>query len=409
MFNEDYYNPVFFKDDSHIKIGPQVIINELDSPYKSRIENGPIYVETPIAYWKIYKSPYRTKIVLDHSHKPDGKWHNQGSWGVFTNVPAAIHYIKKHDWEIKGCSKLDPLIISSFFVRTANFNINLSSEIYCLTCANEQLINKIFFDTMQLSYIQGSQDYLKSILNCNDNVIFNTRRLTVLHDVMEKVIEKAGQVDFIEEFKLLSIKKNKDNIYEVNEQLKLPDVSNKIRKHIINKLNHPWSKKRNNIFLLNTHSLPIQDKLEFAERISLSLGLTCSEAEAIVEQKSFFSNIMEESLDLLKKIGLHYNLDLKYKQFEYSEVYRKEKLNASRIEVIGMNPVKVSDKILEIKSYIKNELKLAKDIENKISEPSNYPLSLLITKGDQLEIKKVLTKYGFKVRLEKNSISKIIY
>jgi len=73
-----------------------------------------IYVETPIAIWKIHHSPYRPKIVVDHLPGKKGKWHNQGGYTVYElDKPfKALQYIIEHDWEYKNVKHGEKMIIS---------------------------------------------------------------------------------------------------------------------------------------------------------------------------------------------------------------------------------------------------------------------------------------------------------
>ncbi|WP_182103176.1 hypothetical protein [Niallia taxi] len=98
----------------------------------------PIYVETPLAYWKIYKSPLRSKLVVDHLHKKSNAlWHNQG-FCVYDmdGFWSAIDYIKRHDWFLKNRNKnplTQPLVIYLEKDYDEWIDWELPEQIYCLT------------------------------------------------------------------------------------------------------------------------------------------------------------------------------------------------------------------------------------------------------------------------------------
>ncbi|MDF2926351.1 MAG: hypothetical protein K0R57_5265 [Paenibacillaceae bacterium] len=83
---------------------------------RDRIKSG-IYIETPVAFWRIHASPYRPRIVIDHKHKSNNSvWHDQGPDTVYdisyNGFCEAINYIKNHDWIYKHSSFLVPMIMS---------------------------------------------------------------------------------------------------------------------------------------------------------------------------------------------------------------------------------------------------------------------------------------------------------
>ncbi|WP_301173279.1 hypothetical protein [Brevibacillus nitrificans] len=100
-----------------------------------------IHLETPIAEWRIYKSPYRDKTVVDHKpkkrfnkepkkvnplakyvpkehrlHEKEDGWHNQPTcvynWNE-TGIESAFRYIIEHDYDYKRVPKKDPMKIIS--------------------------------------------------------------------------------------------------------------------------------------------------------------------------------------------------------------------------------------------------------------------------------------------------------
>ncbi|MFC8056387.1 hypothetical protein [Bacillus cereus] len=378
----------------------KILINFIDNVVKYAEDGGTVYVETPIASWKIYTSPYRPKLVVDH--KPNnGKWHNQGGHTVYPlcSVWSAINYISDHDYDYKGADFARPLIISD-----RSFGGYFPSTIYCLTSTNP-LASRYPFIRREISSVFSTSS---DLFETKFPYVFCTKKhlKEFDSDLLKKYLSniECNELDLksvmveIMEFSLQERRYKSKEIFDIDEVLikaYRQDMKVKNRNIPPNRISK-GSMCKYRIVFTNGIQLETSARNDLQKNLFLKFGLSPEESNLLLSQKAYIDRLSKKIYDDFENILQEKGVGMVSRGFSYNT-------NSTCFEIfltqIRNKYNKEADIHYECNQYLKSEFNI-----NNINKEM-LPFSLgVVEEKEQKEIKQKLNTFGITTKKEKIEI-----